>query len=75
MELLRAPNFAPERMTVIPMGANNPVPLDQQVKPETSQSFPARSTQLWYWDPNYDQPGDAEIHVTYTCVCSYRMRS
>ena len=66
MELLRAPNFAPERMTVITQQANNPTPFDQQVKPETDQSFPGRTNQLWHFDPNYDQGGDAEIHVTYT---------
>ena len=30
-EFLRAPNFAPERMTVVTQHANNPTPNDQQV--------------------------------------------
>jgi hypothetical protein len=66
MELLRAPNFAPERMTVVTQQANNPTPFDQQVKPETDQSFPGRTSQYWHFDPRYDQPNDAEIHVSYT---------
>mmetsp|Transcript_34143 Transcript_34143/g.102956 ORF Transcript_34143/g.102956 Transcript_34143/m.102956 type:complete len:948 (-) Transcript_34143:12-2855(-) len=66
MELLRAPNFAPERMTVITQQANNPTPFDQQVKPETDQSFPGRTNQYWHFDPSYDQGDDREIHVTYT---------
>ena len=37
-----------------------------QVKPELGQSFPGRTKQLWHFDPNYDQGGDQEIHVTYT---------
>ena len=30
-EMLRAPNMAPEHMTVVLQQANNPAPLDQQV--------------------------------------------
>ena len=95
MEILRAPNFAPERMSIITQQANNPTsmlggdaevsirftypllfvfaPADDvmtcartQVKPELGQSFPGRTKQLWHFDPNYDQGGDQEIHVTYT---------
>ena len=66
MEMLRAPNFAPERMSIITQQANNPTPFDQQVKPERSQSFPGRTRQFWHMDPDYDQCCDKEIHVTYT---------
>ena len=66
MELLRAPNFAPERMSVITQQANNPTPFDEEVKPELSQSFPGRTKQFWHFDPDYDQCCDQEIHVTYT---------
>eukprot|EP00039_Didymoeca_costata_P012855 m.187247 g.187247 ORF g.187247 m.187247 type:complete len:783 (+) comp15603_c1_seq4:121-2469(+) len=65
-ELLRAPNFAPGHMSIILQQANNPVPFDEQVVPEQGQSFPGRTNQLWFQDPNYDQQGDQEIHVTYT---------
>jgi hypothetical protein len=66
MEMLRAPNFAPEKMSIITQQANNPTPFDQQVKPERGQSFPGRTRQFWHMDPNYDQCCDKEIHVTYT---------
>lgn len=55
MELLRAPNFAPERMTVQRVQANNPTPFDQQVAPDLEASFPGRTQQMWFTDPNYDQ--------------------
>ena len=65
-EMLRSPNFAPERISVVKQQANNPVPFDQQVKPQVNQSFPGNTEQLWFWDPRYDQCCDQEIHVTYT---------
>ena len=71
MEILRAPNFAPERMSIITQQANNPTSMlggDVEVKPELGQSFPGRTKQLWHFDPNYDQGHDQEIHVTYTCM-------
>jgi hypothetical protein len=36
MELLRSPNWAPERMTVDVVQCNNPTPNDQQVPPDRS---------------------------------------
>lgn len=45
MELLRAPNFGPERMSIITQQANNPTSMlggDAEVKPEMGQSFPGR---------------------------------
>ena len=72
MEILRAPNFAPERMSIITQQANNPTSMlggDAEVKPELGQSFPGRTKQLWHFDPNYDQGGDQEIHV---CVALCR---
>eukprot|EP00756_Hemistasia_phaeocysticola_P051771 Hpha_TRINITY_DN26949_c0_g1::TRINITY_DN26949_c0_g1_i1::g.24849::m.24849 len=65
-EFLRAPNGAPERMSVLTEQANNPAPWDGQIKPQVGQSFPARTAQQWFFDPLYDQPNDQEIHVTYT---------
>eukprot|EP01062_Namystynia_karyoxenos_P010762 TRINITY_DN13830_c0_g1_i2.p1 TRINITY_DN13830_c0_g1~~TRINITY_DN13830_c0_g1_i2.p1 ORF type:complete len:583 (+),score=65.77 TRINITY_DN13830_c0_g1_i2:85-1749(+) len=65
-ELLRAPNFAPEQMSVVLQQANNPVPFDEQVRPFRGQSFPGRDYALWFQDPGYDQGNDQEIHVTYT---------
>jgi hypothetical protein len=65
-ELLRSPNFSPERMTVVRQQSNNPTPDDQQVAPDRSASFPGREQQLWYQDPQYDLDNDREIHVTYT---------
>ena len=53
-------------MSIITQQANNPVPFDQQVKPERGQSFPGRTKQFWHFDPDYDQQHDREIHVTYT---------
>ena len=66
MEILRAPNLAPFRMSIVLEQANNPTPLDDQVVPELGQSFPGRMKQLWFMDPLYDQGGDQELHVTYT---------
>ena len=65
-DVLRAPNFAPNAMTVQTVQANNPTPADQQTVPEPAQSFPGRTQQLWHFDPRYDQGGDAELHVPYT---------
>lgn len=65
-DILRAPNFAPNAMSVITVQANNPTPEDQQTVPEPDQSFPGRTQQLWFFDPRYDQGGDAELHVPYT---------
>lgn len=66
MELLRAPNWAPEMMTIVADQANNPAPFSQQVKPDPGISFPGRDQPFWFPDPGYDQGGDAEIHVPYT---------
>ena len=64
MELLRAPNFAPERMTVQLVQANNPTPFDQQVAPDLEASFPGRTQQMWFTDPNYDQSTYARTEST-----------
>ena len=34
--------------------------------PEASQSFPGRTEQYWFFDPNWDQCCDNELHVTYS---------
>jgi hypothetical protein len=66
IDLLRAPNFAPDSMTVDTVHANNPTPSSQQTVPDPSQAFPGRTQQLWFFDSTYDKGGDAELHVPYT---------
>jgi hypothetical protein len=66
IDLLRAPNFAPDAMTVDTVHANNPTPYSQQTVPEPAQAFPGRTQQLWFFDAAYDRGGDAELHVPYT---------
>ena len=56
MELLRAPNFAPERMSVITQQANNPTPFDEEVKPgaivgEVHQAVVKMSLCAWHGAP------------------------
>ena len=63
IEQLRAPNFVPDQVSVLQVQPNNPTPFDDQVKPEPAQSFPGRTQQLWFTDPQWDQGGDAELHV------------
>ena len=69
-ELLRAPNWAPEYMTVMRQQANNPTPFDQQVPvpdEKHGQAPPIGATfTLWHTDPKYDQLHDQELHVPYT---------
>ena len=72
LELLRAPNEAPERMTVITVEANNPTPWSQQTVPELAQSFPGREQQYWYFDAVTDACCDAETHVPYTYYTALR---
>ena len=59
-------NFAPDQMTVIQVQANNPTPATQQVVPVTSQSFPGRTQQYWFFDDEWDACCDRELHVPYT---------
>jgi hypothetical protein len=66
IELLRAPNFAPDQITVFQIVANNPTPFSQQIVPEVSQSFPGRTEQLWFTDPDWDACCDSELHVPYS---------
>ena len=66
VELLRAPNFAPEQMTVFQIQPNNPTPFSQLIVPERSQSFPGRTQQLWFFDPQWDACCDQELHVSYS---------
>ena len=65
-EYLRAPNFAPEQMTVFQIQPDNPTPFSQQIKPEIDQSFPGRTQQLWFLDSDWDACCDRELHVPYT---------
>jgi len=64
-EMLRAPNFGPEAMTIVQQQANNPTPFDQQPR-GGNPSFPGRDFSLWFLDPDYDACCDHELHVTYT---------
>lgn len=66
MELLRAPNWAPERITVEEVAPNNPTPFDQRIRPDPTSSF-GPNDQKWHSDPaHYDQCCDQELHVTYS---------
>ena len=65
-EMLRAPNFAPEQMSIVLQQANNPTPISDEMRPMKPQSFPNREFQLWFTDAEYDQCCDQEIHVPYT---------
>ena len=63
MEMLRAPNWAPDRMTVELEGAANPTPYDQQIPPNGKPFGP--KSQKWHSDPeHYDQCCDQELHVS-----------
>ena len=55
VELFRAQNFAPQRITALAERWDNaPVPNDQQVRP-VPNSLLRESPQYWYADPRYDQ--------------------
>ena len=61
-EMLRSPNFAPERMSVILQQYNNPLPSGDQAR---GGSF-GRDFSLWFQDKDYDACCDQELHVPYT---------
>ena len=69
-ELLRAPNWAPEHMSVTRQQANNPTPFDQQVVPPAADQvqlgYYGQTFRKWYSDPQYDQLKDKQLHVDYT---------
>lgn len=66
-ELMRAPNWAPEHMTIMRQQANNPTPFDQQVRPDHAHvASLGRNLAHWNADPQYDQCCDRELHVPYT---------
>ena len=66
-ELLRAPNWAPEHMSVARQQANNPTPFDPQLKPDIPHlATLGRTLADWYIDPEYDQCCDKELHVPYS---------
>ena len=78
MEYLRAPNFAPERITVFQINPSNPTPFSQQVVPQ-ADNMPGRTQQLWFFDEEWDACCDRELHVPYSyytvlkvrvCVCA-----
>jgi hypothetical protein len=66
IEILRAPNFAPDQMTVFQIEPNNPTPFAQQTVPDVNQAFPGRTEQYWFFDPQWDNCCDQELHVSYT---------
>ena len=67
VELFRAQNLAPDRITALAeRWDNSPVPNDQQVRP-VPDSLLRESPQYWYADPRYDQCcDDTQLHVPYT---------
>ena len=67
VELFRAQNWAPQRITALAeRWQNEPVPNDQQVRP-VPDSLLRESPQYWYPDPFYDQCcDDTQLHVPYT---------
>lgn len=65
VELLRAPNGAPEMITTMNDVFAAP-PFDDQIVPDVDSHFPSRSGQLWFWDPDFDQGDDQELHATWT---------
>ena len=54
VELFRAQNRAPDRITALAERWDNPVPNDQQVPP-VQNSLLRESPRYWYADPHYDQ--------------------
>ena len=55
VELFRAQNFAPHRITALAeRWSNAPVPNDQQV-PAVQNSLLREAPRFWYPDPYYDQ--------------------
>ena len=55
VELFRAQNLGPQRITALAeRWGNEPVPNDQQVRP-VPDSLLRESPQYWYADPRYDQ--------------------
>ena len=67
VELFRAQNFAPQRITALAeRWQNAPVPDDQQVRP-VPDSLLREAPRYWYADPHYDQCcDDTQLHVPYT---------
>lgn len=48
IDLMRAPNFAPEQVTAFLIEPENPAPFSQQIVPDLASSFPGRTQQLWF---------------------------
>ena len=67
VELFRAQNMGPQRITALAERWDNaPVPADQQVPP-VQNSLLRESPRYWYTDPQYDQCcDDSQLHVPYT---------
>ena len=65
IELLRAPNFGPEAITVFQLQPSNPTPYSQQVVPQSS-FWPGRTQQIWFFDDEWDACCDRELHVPYS---------
>jgi len=67
VELFRAQNLAPDRITALAeRWDNSPVPNDQQV-PAVQNSLLREAPRYWYPDPSYDQCcDDTQLHVPYT---------
>ena len=67
VELFRAQNLVPHRITALAERWNHaPVPNDQQV-PAVPKSLLQESPRYWYADPQYAQCcDDSQLHVHYT---------
>jgi len=67
VELFRAQNWGPQRITALAERWDNPnVPNDQQV-PAVPDSLLRESPRFWYADPSYDRCcDDTQLHVPYT---------
>ena len=67
VELFRAQNWGPQRITALAeRWDNSPVPNDQQVPP-VPNSLLRESPRFWYADPHYDRCcDDTQLHVPYT---------
>ena len=48
IDLMRAPNFAPEQVMSFLIEPQNPAPFSQQIVPDLASSFPGRTQQLWF---------------------------
>ena len=73
LDLMRAPNFSPEQVTVFMIEPENPTPTSQQVVPDLSMQSPSRTQQFWFFDEAWDACCDQQLHVGFTYYTSLRL--